>query len=136
MVAERVPQPVVAGGAAEALDVLMLVQCRDALRGQLPAHPVGLLDQADALSPPRRRQGRGHTAGAAAYDQYVAGDLRRLIEALDPDQRRGRIATHRHPHDVDQRVELRFGDGHGHPSFRLSAGPRLGVKRCWMQRNR
>src|SRR5215510_12906627 len=66
---DRIAQLVVAARAAERLDVLVLVERRHSLRGQLPAEPVGLLEQHHAAAAPRRGQRGGDAAGAAARDQ-------------------------------------------------------------------
>src|SRR4051812_16538015 len=71
--ADRVAQRVVARRAAARLDVLMLVERGDALRGELPAEPVGLLEQHDAAATARGGERGGDTACAAAGDQDVAG---------------------------------------------------------------
>src|SRR5215204_6497252 len=51
MVAQRIAQLVIAGGAAEILDVIVLVESGDASGGQLPADPVGFLDEMDDATP-------------------------------------------------------------------------------------
>ena len=89
-VAQGIAKRVVARGAAEGLDVLVLVERRDALRAQLAAEPVGLLDQAGAAAAPRRRQRRGDAAQAAARDQHVAFDLVRRGRVADAAARRRR----------------------------------------------
>src|SRR5439155_25439240 len=73
VLANGAAQRVVARRAPAGFDVLVLVESRDALRGQLAAEPVGLLEQYHAAAVPRRRQGRGDTASAAADDQDLAG---------------------------------------------------------------
>ena len=45
VVAQRIAQVVVARSAPESLDVIVLVQRRNALRGELATEPVGLLDE-------------------------------------------------------------------------------------------
>ena len=58
----------VPAGAAERLDPRVLVR-RDGLGRELAADPVGLLGEDDAPAQCRRRERRGHAAGAAADDQ-------------------------------------------------------------------
>ena len=55
--ADRPAQGVVARGASEALDQVVLVERRDALRRQLPAEPVGLLDETRLPAAPERLRG-------------------------------------------------------------------------------
>ena len=105
VVAQRLAQGVVARGAAEGLDVLVLVERGDALRGELAAEPVGFLEQADAAAAARGRQRRGDAAGAAADDQDLALDLVRRDRSGDPTTATPGSPACRHPHDVDDLVE-------------------------------
>ncbi len=54
--AQRLAQRIVAGGAAEGLDVLVLVERGHALRRELAAEPVGLLQQVDVAAARARRR--------------------------------------------------------------------------------
>ncbi len=84
VIADELAEPVVARGPAERLDVLVLVERRDALRGHLPAEPVGLLEQHDPAAAPRRGERGGDAAGAAAGDQDLAGLVARRRRADRP----------------------------------------------------
>jgi len=75
VVADGLAEGVVAARPAEALDVLMLVEGRDALGGELAADPVRLLEEAHAPARARRGQRRRHAARAAAHHQHVAAPL-------------------------------------------------------------
>ena len=108
VVAQRIAQPVVAGGAAEGLDMLVLVERRDALCGQLPADPVRFLDEMDMPAPARGGEGRSHPAGAAADDKDVALDHACVRQVADGNHRDRRIAVDRHPHDIDQGLASAF----------------------------
>jgi hypothetical protein len=74
--ADVVTQLEVGSRCATRLNVLVLIEGRDALRGQLPTHPVGLLRQADRVSACGRREGRRHTPGSPSHHEYVTGDPR------------------------------------------------------------
>src|SRR5579862_847345 len=87
--ADPVAQLVVRRGAAERLDVLVLVEGGDALGGDLPAGPRRFFGQADAQAEPGGAQGRGNAAEAGAADEHVTGDLRNLGGGLHPPPRRG-----------------------------------------------
>src|SRR2546430_15149132 len=64
--ADRIAQGVVARGAAERLDVLMLVERGNALRRHLTAEPIGFFQQHHAGAVPGSRKRSGDTPGAAA----------------------------------------------------------------------
>ena len=91
--ADRVAECVIAAGPAEILDVLVLVQCCDALRSHLAAEPVGFLDEHHAAPAPRRRERGRDAAGAAAGDQDFAGHIAHRFVSGD--------RHHGDAHDVD-----------------------------------
>ena len=98
-------EPVVAGRAAEGLDVLVLVQRRDALRAHLPAQPVGFLEQYHAAPGAGRSKRSSDAAGAAAGDQDLAGCLARGFKVRHRQHGNRRIATRRDAHDIKHRIE-------------------------------
>ena len=114
MVADALAERVVRPRAAEALDMLVLVQRRDPLGRELAADPVSLLQQEDAgvarlqcRPGAGRRQRGGDAAGAAAHHQHVAGDLLHAgsgLSAVEHGHRR--VAGGGHGHDVEQRRHL------------------------------
>ena len=62
--------------------MLVLVERRDALGGQLPADPVRLLDEMDMPAAARGGQRSGNAAGAAADDEDIALDRTRASARL------------------------------------------------------
>ncbi len=104
-VAQRIAQRVIAARAAEALDVLVLVECGNALRGQLSAEPVGLLDHMYDAAAARGGERCGDAAGAAADDQHIAFDVLRRATIRQRDDGDRRIAARRHAHHIDQLVD-------------------------------
>ena len=105
MIPQSVAQPIVAGGAAELLDVLMLVERGNALRRQLSADPIRLLDEMHMASTPGDGERCGNSAGAASDHEHVARDVTRVAEIRHAHDGHGRIAVHRNPHDVDEGIE-------------------------------
>ena len=87
VIAQHVAQLVVAGGAAEGLDMLVLVECRDALCGQLPADPVGLLDEMDMPAPACGGKRGSNSTRAAADNKDIATDDTRISEIANSDHR-------------------------------------------------
>ena len=105
MIPQSLAQAIVAGGAAELLDVLVLVERGNALRRQLSADPVRFLDEMDMTSAPGGGERGGNSAGAASDHEHVARDVTRVAKIRHAHDGDGRIAVHRHPHDVDEGVE-------------------------------
>ena len=105
MVPQRIAQRVVAGGATECLDVIVLIKGGDALGSQLPPDPVCLLENMHALPATRSGQRRGHSARAAADHKDITRDLARLAQAADRNYCNRRIAVDGHPHHVNQSVQ-------------------------------
>ena len=81
MIPQSVAQPIVAGGAAELLDVLMLVERGNALRRQLSADPIRLLDEVHVPAAPGGGERGGNAAGAASDNEHVARDVTRGSES-------------------------------------------------------
>ena len=104
-VAQQVAQPVVARGAAEGLDVRMLVERAHALCGELAAEPVGLLEQHDLPAGGRRGQRGGDPAGAAADDQDLAALAARAFDGGAGHDGDRCVAARGHPHDIEHGVE-------------------------------
>ena len=128
--ADRLTQRVVARGPAEALDQIVLVERRDALRRQLPAEPVGLLGEADPPPSAGGGERRGDAARAAADDQDLALDLVRLDRVRHPNDRDRRIAARRNPSDVDDLVERALVPALSHALSHRGAPRRGSEPRC------
>ena len=77
VVADPLAELVVEGGGPAALDVLMLVEGRDALRGALAAEPGGLLGEADPVPEAGGAEGGRAAAETAADDEDVTFDFLR-----------------------------------------------------------
>ena len=105
MIAQGVAQRVVAGSAAEVLDVLVLVKRGDALCGQLAADPIRLLQQMHPASAPGGGERCGHAACAAANDKDIALDLTGRFQSACADDGNAGITIDWHPHDVDEFIE-------------------------------
>ena len=56
----------------KALDVIVLVQRRNALRGELAADPVGLLDEVNAFSTARGCERRSDSSRSTAHNEHIA----------------------------------------------------------------
>ena len=72
---DRPAQPVVARRASKALDQIVLVERGDSLRGELPAEPVGLFEEARPATAPGGSEGGCNAARASPDDQDLALDL-------------------------------------------------------------
>ena len=103
VIADRLPQGVVAPRPAEPLDVLVLVERRDALSRELAADPVRFFEHTHTAPGARGRQRRRDAARPAAHDEDVAGLLLDAWTGLAALQhRRGGIAGCPHRHHVEQ----------------------------------
>src|SRR5439155_12229992 len=105
---------------AETLDVLVLVEGGDALRRELAAYPVRLLEEAHAAPGPRGGKGGRDAACPTPHDEDVADPLLDAPARLAAvHQRRAGIARRPHRHHVEQ-------SSHGGVTIRDRAcGPRL-----------
>jgi len=83
MVAYGVAQPVVAGRAAKAFDMIVFVEGRYALGGQLPADPVRFLGEVLTPATPGRRQRGSNPAGPTPDDEDVARNRARRRQIRD-----------------------------------------------------
>ena len=104
---DRPAQPVVARRASEALDQIVLVERGDSLRGELPAEPVGLLEEARPATAPGGSERGCNAARASPDDQDLTLDL---AQGHGPglgnthDRRRSGAGS-RHALDVDDLLE-------------------------------
>ena len=96
---------VIARGAAEGLDVRVLVERAHALCSELPAEPVGLFEQHDLPAGRRRGQRGSDPAGAAADDQDLAALAADAVDAWAGHDRDRCVAARGHPHDIEHGVE-------------------------------
>src|SRR3989442_3168551 len=104
VVADCVAQRVVAARPAEALDVVVLVESRDALGGELAADPVGLLEEDDSSGGGQLACGSergGYAASAAADDEDVARDLVDAPVGLHVEDGAGGISARTNGHHVE-----------------------------------
>jgi hypothetical protein len=72
VIAQSVTQGVVARSAAKTLDVIVFIQGRNALRGELTADPIGLFDEMNLFSAARGCKRRGDPSRSPANDEHIA----------------------------------------------------------------
>ena len=100
VIAQGVAQPIVAGRSTARFDMLVFVESRNALRRQLPAKPIGLLEEMNSATTPRGSERGGNAASSAADDKYIARDLTRVGKAWHLHDRHRWVAVGWHPHHV------------------------------------
>jgi hypothetical protein len=99
--ADALAQRIVRARSAESLDVLVLVECGDALRGELSADPVGFLGEAHGPSRAGGGERGSHAAGAAADDQHVTTHLLDAVRREPPPHGVCRVSGRAHGYDVE-----------------------------------
>ena len=100
VIANGPTERVVRARAAEALDVVVLVEGRHSLSRELSADPVGFLEKADCAAGPNRGQRSRHATGAPAHHQHVAADIFGVSGHQVLKHGCGRVARRQDLHDV------------------------------------
>ena len=112
VIAQRITQVVVARSAPETLDVIVLVQGRNALRRELATDPVGLFDEVNAFFTARGCERRSNSSRSTAHNEHIACYVVLGMEVADRNDSDTGIAVDGHPHDIDQRVTSAFHGSH------------------------